>query len=141
MKRTAEIVLGIIGTIVYGFIAIMGAVMLWAHNNSEVVKEFYDEMVQQSPEIEIDDFQTFIDSMGTGGMMVLIVSLLAIAAGIVAMVLLKGNKKPKVAGIIFIVTPVIVVIAQGALVIFAGIFYIIAGIMCLVRKPQQTIVE
>jgi len=141
MKRTAEIVLGIIGTIIYGFFAIIGAGMLWMKNNSEVVKEFYNDMVEQSPEMDMPEYQTFIDSMGTGGMMVLIVSLLAIVAGIVAMVLLKGNKKPKVAAIVFVATAVVVVIMLGMMGVFAGIFYIIAGILCLTRKPQQTLVE
>ncbi|GGM33869.1 hypothetical protein GCM10011351_19780 [Paraliobacillus quinghaiensis] len=141
MKRTAEVVLGIIGTIIYGFFAIIGAGMLWMKNNSETVKEFYDDMVQQSPEMDMPDYQTFIDSMGTGGMMVLVVSLLAVILGIVAMVLLRGNKRPKVAAIIFVATAVIVVILLGYMGVFAGIFYIIAGILCLTRKPQQTLAE
>jgi len=140
MKRTAEVVLGIIGAIAYGFLAAIGGVIIWLQNNESVGRDFYEEMMAQSPDIELMDYQDFLDSLGTTGMLLLIVSLLAIALGVVAMVLLKGNKKPKVAGIIFIVTAVLVAIISLGTGVIAGAFYLIAGIMCLVRKPKQMIV-
>lgn len=140
MKRTAEVVLGIIGAIAYGFLAAIGGVIIWLQNNESVGRDFYEEMMAQSPDIELMDYQDFLDSLGTTGMLLLIVSLLAIALGVVAMLLLKGNKKPKVAGIIFIVTAVLVAIISLGTGVIAGAFYLIAGIMCLVRKPKQMMV-
>lgn len=141
MKRTAEVILGIIGALIYGFFAIIGGVMIWFENNQEAFEEIYQDMVAQSPEMEFPDYQTFIDSMGSGGVFLLIVSLAAVIAGIVAMVFLKGNKRPKAAGIIFILAAVAVALLQVGVGIFVGVFYIIAGIMALVRKPKQEIAE
>ncbi|MFB1050311.1 DUF4064 domain-containing protein [Paraliobacillus sp. JSM ZJ581] len=138
MKRTAEVIFGIIGTIVYGITAIIGGSMLWMKGNEEVVEKIYSDVLEQNPEIEMPDYQTFIDSMGTGGVMLLLVSLAVMIAGIVAMVFLKGNKKPKAAGIIFIVSVAIVTVLPG-ISPFTGVFYLIAGIMSLVRKPKESI--
>ncbi|WP_117149232.1 DUF4064 domain-containing protein [Paraliobacillus zengyii] len=140
MKRTAEVVLGIIGALAYGFLAVIGGIIVWLQSNEDVARGFYDDMMAQSPELELPDYQVFIDSFGTTGIILLIGSILAIAVGVVAMVLLRGNKKPKVAGIMFIVTAVLVAVISLGTGVIAGAFYLIAGIMCLVRKPKQLIV-
>lgn len=140
MKRTAEVVLGIIGALAYGFLAAIGGLIIWLQSNESIGKDFYEEMIAQSPELEWADYQVFIDSFGAIGLTLLIGSLLAVIVGVVAMVLLRGNKKPKVAGIIFIVTAVLVAIISFGTGVIAGAFYLIAGIMCLVRKPKQMIV-
>ncbi|WP_117161674.1 DUF4064 domain-containing protein [Paraliobacillus sp. X-1268] len=140
MKRTAEVVLGIIGALAYGFLAVIGGIIVWLQSNEDVARGFYDDMMSQSPELELPDYQVFLDSFGTTGIILLIGSILAIAVGVVAMVLLRGNKKPKVAGIMFIVTAVLVAVISLGTGVIAGAFYLIAGIMCLVRKPKQLIV-
>ncbi|WP_112179630.1 DUF4064 domain-containing protein [Paraliobacillus zengyii] len=140
MKRTAEVVIGIIGALAYGFLAVIGGIIVWLQSNEDVARGFYDDMMAQSPELELPDYQVFLDSFGTTGIILLIGSILAIAVGVVAMVLLRGNKKPKVAGIMFIVTAVLVAVISLGTGVIAGAFYLIAGIMCLVRKPKQLIV-
>lgn len=139
MKRTAEIVLGIIGALGYAFMAALGGFMLWMQNNRDVMEEMMTESGDPTTDLTMDEFDTMIDMLGAGGWIVLVSAIAAIVLGIVAMVLLKGNKKPVIAGIIFIATAVIVSITTTGLGIIAGLFYLIAGIMCLVRKPQRTL--
>lgn len=140
MKRTAEIVLGIIGALGYAFMAAIGGFMLWMQNNRDLIEsEMTTGTGDPTTDFSMEEFETAMDMLSAGGWIVLISAIVAIVLGIVAMVLLKGNKKPVVAGIIFIATAIIISITTTGLGVIAGIFYLIAGIMCLVRKPQTTI--
>ncbi|MFD2046418.1 DUF4064 domain-containing protein [Ornithinibacillus salinisoli] len=137
MKRTGEVILGIIGAFLYGILAFFGGLFLWLKNNPDLVQD----MLNESPEDLGVSLNDMIATMGTGGVYLLVSSLIAIVLGIIAMFLLKGNKNPKIAGIIFIVTSVIFAVITVGAGIFAGILYLIAGIMCLVRKPKTLIEE
>lgn len=142
MKRTAEVVLGIIGALVFSFFSVMGGVLIWFKNNQGAVEDLYNNLVIENPKLEASmDLQTFMESMTTGGTFLLITNLIAVILGIVAMVFLKGNKKPKIAGVIFIATAVLFTVIQVGIAMFAGFFYVIAGIMCLVRKPKQPLFD
>lgn len=141
LKRTGEIVLGVIGAFLYAFFAAIGGVMVWIENNRGQVEEFFKDAAEQDPNVTMPDVNSLLDSMGSSGLLLLIVSIVAIILGIVSIVFIKGNKKPKAAGIILIATAVIFAIIIGFGAIIFGIFYLIAGIMCLVRKPQTVIYE
>lgn len=139
MKRTAEIVLGIIGALGYAFMAALGGFMLWMQNNRDVMEEMMTGTGDPTTDFSMEEFEAMMDVVGTGGWVLIISALAAIVLGIVAMALLKGNKKPMIAGIIFIATAVIVAFITAGVGILAGLFYLIAGILCLVRKPQKTL--
>lgn len=139
MKRTAEIVLAVIGALGYAFTAALGGFMVWLQNNRGLMEDAFNEMAEQNPELGMSDMEVMLDALGTGGWLFAIASVVAVILGIVAIVLLKGNKKPVVAGIIFIATAVIVAIVTSGAGILAGIFYLIAGVMALVRKPKRVI--
>ena len=94
------------------------------------------------PELaDVIDVNTLISSIAAGGWTLLITSLIALILGIIAIVFVKGNKKPKAAGIIFIVTAVVFAVITFGVAIFPGLFFLIAGIMCLARKPAQPVIE
>ncbi|TAA72368.1 DUF4064 domain-containing protein [Planococcus salinarum] len=140
MKRTAEIVLGIIGALGYAFMAAIGGFMLWLQNNRDLIEtELTTGTGDPSTDFSMEEFEAMMDLFGTGGWLLLASAIAAVVLGIVAMVLLKGNKKPVVAGIIFIATAIIISIITTGIGVIAGIFYLIAGIMCLVRKPKTTL--
>lgn len=140
MKRTAEIVLGIIGALGFAFMAALGGFMLWMQNNRDLIEsEMTTGTGDPTTDFSVEEFEAAMDMLGAGGWILLASAIAAIVLGIVAMVLLKGNKKPVIAGIIFIVTAVIVSIITTGAGVIAGIFYLIAGIMCLVRKPKTTL--
>lgn len=141
MKRTAEIILGIIGVLGFAFTAALGGLMIWLQNNRELLEEPLNEAGSQNTDLAAADFEMMIDMLGTGGWVLLTMSIAAIILGIVSMALLKGNKKPAAAGIIFIATAGIAAILTGGAGILAGIFYLAAGITALVRKPQRVVAE
>ncbi|WP_026908601.1 DUF4064 domain-containing protein [Paucisalibacillus globulus] len=143
MKRTAEITLGIIGSILYLFSVAFGIFRLWMENNKDTLEEY---MVENQSEFDLTSSdmtvleELFNMNLAQGGILIVILPILAIILGIVAVVLVKGNKRPVAAGIIFIATGVgyaIITLGGG---ILNGILLLIAGILCLARKPK-TIIE
>lgn len=130
MKRTVEIVLGVIGMVGYGLVAALGGFMLFLQNNEDLLQE----VVEQNPEMGLNDLNTVMEGMGAGGWALLITSILAIILSLAAIFLIKGNKQPKIAGSIFIVISIFGSIVTVGFGIIPGIFLLISGIMCLVRK-------
>ncbi|WP_164670800.1 DUF4064 domain-containing protein [Virgibacillus doumboii] len=137
MSRTGEIVLTVIGALVYGLFAALGIFMGWLFNNEQLLNEINNEVQQTQPQVAAGEFEAAMDMLGGSGWVLAIVSIIAVILGIVAIILVKGNKKPKAAGIILIVTSVVVALITFGAGIVSGIFYLIAGIMCLARKEPQ----
>ncbi|MYL51645.1 DUF4064 domain-containing protein [Halobacillus litoralis] len=142
MKRTVEIVLTIIGIVLFGLPVLLSGVLLNSADNPQIQQEI--ENFMNSPEIQMEgemsstDMTQMFEMMGSFAMFVLIASLIAIGLGILAAVFLKGNKKPKAAGIILIISAIIFTFATVFMGLFGGVAYLIAGIVALVRKPKKT---
>ncbi|WP_430788035.1 DUF4064 domain-containing protein [Virgibacillus flavescens] len=139
MKRTVEIVFSVIGALLYVLMAAFGAVMVWVDNNKDVVQKMIREANEQGStanQIPMTDLNNMLNTFGSGGIFLIIASIIAIIVGIISIVLIKGNKKPKAAGILLIVTAIVVSVITSGGGIIGGIFYLITGIMCLARKPK-----
>lgn len=143
MKRTGEIVLGVIGIIVYAFFALLGALIIWIQNNQDTLKQFMDEAAKNDPENAMtpEELNEAFEAIGNSGWLILSAALVIAVVGIVALVFLKGNKRPKPAGIMLIVVGVVSVFFLGQLAMIGAIPYVVAGIMCLVRKPPVPLDE
>lgn len=140
MKRTAEIVLGTIGALGYAFMAGIGAFMLWMKDNRDLIEtELTTGTGDPSTDFSMEEFELMMDLLSAGGWVLIASAVAAIVLGIVSMILLKGNKKPLIAGIIFIAVAIIVSVVTTGVGVIAGLFYLIAGIMALVRKPKTTL--
>ncbi|WP_066187611.1 DUF4064 domain-containing protein [Gracilibacillus timonensis] len=137
MKRTVEVVLTVIGAVVYAFGALFGGLFRMMDSNPE----FMDEAMRQDPQLEgtQEEVNAAFELLGSLGTFLIVVSIIAIIAGIIACILYKGDNKPKIASIIVLVIGVISTLITFGLGIFAGIFYVIAGIMGLVRKPKPEV--
>ncbi|HIS28407.1 MAG TPA: DUF4064 domain-containing protein [Candidatus Avamphibacillus intestinigallinarum] len=137
MKRTVEIILTVIGGLIGLFMTLVGGLILWMKSNPDEVRHMFSDMPEfQQASIDVEEVIASINQVGAS---ILILALLSVIAGIVAIVLLKGNKNPKAAGIILIVTAIIAIIFTQGFMTIGGIFYVIAGILALVRKPKQPI--
>ncbi|WP_226585497.1 DUF4064 domain-containing protein [Halobacillus litoralis] len=145
MKRTAEIVLTVIGIVLFGLPVLLSSILLNTKDNPQVRQEL--ENFMNSPEMKMEgqastmSISQIMDAMGSFAMFVLIAAIIAIALGILSVLFLRGDKKPKAAGIILIVTAVIMTFATVGMGIFGGAAYLIAGIVALVRKKKKPVVE
>jgi len=134
VKRTGEFVLLWIGLVVSGLCTAFGFIMTQIADNPELGKETYE-----SVSTMYDNYDQFATLMSDGGKTMVIWGIVLVVAGIVSMILLKGNKQPKISGIILILAAIVGTIFTTFAVIIPAIFYLIAGIMALVRKPVQMI--
>lgn len=139
MKRTGEMVLTIIGIVIYALCAIGGFIFSSILKNNQLMSDLAHQIA--TPQMSASDVMATFEMASSTIMLVSIVSVISLILGIVAAVFLKGNKKPKAAGIILIITSVLGTIVTVLGVVVPAIFYLIAGIMALARKPKpaQTI--
>ncbi|WP_174615564.1 DUF4064 domain-containing protein [Virgibacillus ihumii] len=134
MERTGEIVLSIIGVVLYALCAFGGFAGAAFLNNEQLMSNLANDMA--TPQMSASDYMAVFETMSGGIMLFAIVSVVSLILGIIAAVFLKGNKKPKAAGIILIITSVLGTIVTVLGVVIPAIFYLIAGIMALARKPK-----
>src|SRR5699024_1904166 len=107
IKRTAEIVVTIIVAILYAISAAGGELVIVLNNNQDLVQEAVEGAEAQGAEISMAELNDVLQGIGGSGWMLAIFSVIAIIVGIVAIVFLKGNKKPKPAGIMLIIIAVL----------------------------------
>lgn len=136
MKRTGEVVLGILGILFFVGLSALGFFLAALMKSDTVKDEIQKEVMENEQGLTIADIDSFINLIGGAGWYFVVISLIAVALGILALLLLRGEKNPKAAGIILIVTGVVGTLITVGFGIISGLFYLIAGIMCLTRKPQ-----
>lgn len=137
MKRTGEIVLSVIGTVFYALSAVLFGLMMALFNNEQFIQEMENET---APE-DLEYLYIGLDFINASGVIAIGIVILAAILGIVSTVLLKGDKNPKVAGIILLATSILASVITLGVAIFPSIFLFIAGIMALVRKAPQAPIE
>ncbi|KHE67035.1 DUF4064 domain-containing protein [Halobacillus sp. BBL2006] len=143
MKRTAEIIFTVIGILLYAIPVVLGGMLLNVKDDPQFRAEI-EKGIQSAPnadQVGNINMDQMIDFLGTFTIVILVAAILAIALGILSIVFLKGNKKPKAAGIILIITAIVMTFGTVGLGLFAGVAYLIAGIIALVRKSKKPIEE
>lgn len=141
MKRTGEMALGIIGSVINVLVIILLAVVIIGISTFANESTFKDEMLSKIQndstltvgEVEsltpfIENMPTYINAFGWFGVALLVVSL---ALGILGVVYIRKSDKQNVAGTFFILAGVF----AGIISVTAILFYI-AAIMSFVRKPK-----
>lgn len=132
MKRTWEYVLSIIGVSIAAIFLIL-TIIAAVYLKSIDLKEMMDYSLMTDSEFSSSEVDMSI-KLFMGMLWVGIISLfIALAGGLIAIFLLKGGKA-KGAGILLIITGILTIFHVWPL-----IFFIIPGIMCLVRKPRETV--
>ncbi|MCM2676045.1 DUF4064 domain-containing protein [Alkalicoccobacillus plakortidis] len=142
MKRTAELVLGILGTvfIAFGILLMIGVTSIFnvAGSDEQIQQEIMEEM-QNDPTLSAADVQNaeeLVELVSSFSFGITISFVISAILGLIATIFVK--KKTKVAGILFIIGGVI-----GLLSIIPAVLYVVAGIMALARKapPVEQPVE
>ncbi|MDI2586010.1 DUF4064 domain-containing protein [Psychrobacillus sp. NEAU-3TGS] len=143
MSRTGEMVLGVISA-VFTIIAIIGVSFLVISGSAAIQDESVKSDIQQEilndpnftgEEAEmvvqfLDVLPGMFSTFGWGFVIVLVISLVLNIVGIVAV---TKNKKPKLAGAMFIIAGLF-----AGIISLTSILLYIAAIMCFVRKgPAQ----
>ncbi|MGD6803756.1 DUF4064 domain-containing protein [Rossellomorea aquimaris] len=136
VKRTGEIVMGVIGIILSALFAVMGFIL---NANSGAMQEMVEEEFSQDPTLTAEDTNFILQSMESVGPFLIGLGLISSILGLIAVLLIKGNKKPVIAGILFILAALVVGLGTVGAGFLPGILFLIAGIMAFVRKPKDPV--
>ncbi|AUJ25973.1 DUF4064 domain-containing protein [Virgibacillus dokdonensis] len=142
MKRTVEMIFTSIGLVIFLLMTVSVGVVAFTNNDTmeSMVEEFMQLQEETSePGVEELNEQEFKTVLETGTNYLFFVFLVQIALGTLALFFLIGDKKPKAAGILLIVTAIVGTVASLFFGIFGGAAYLIAGIIALVRRPKKMI--
>ncbi|MEF2292752.1 MULTISPECIES: DUF4064 domain-containing protein [Virgibacillus] len=136
MKRTGEIVFTVIGILLFGILLFGSATYLSA--DSGEIQQLFEEVLQEegTNEVSAEDLSQTVESAATT---MLIVSIVSVIFGLISIFLLVGNKKPKIAGVILLITAIGGTFLTMFFGSFGGVVYLVAGIMALVRKEKKMI--
>ncbi|MBM7715565.1 putative membrane protein [Bacillus thermophilus] len=131
MKRTGEVVLGVIGIILNALLSLIGGFFAWAATSDTTTEQMAnDPTFSANP----DDADAILGLMSTFGWAVVAAAILGFIFGIIAVVNISKNKSPKLAGWMFIVGAVLTGVVSVGFGFLPALLYLIAGIMSFVRK-------
>ncbi|BAM46443.1 DUF4064 domain-containing protein [Amphibacillus xylanus] len=135
LNRRIEIFLIIMGMAIFFFFGISGVTMINVHGDDEAALEIYEQFMQEeAAELEnVPTYDEFVETLRTAGVITLV---LAEAAGIVSILLLKNDKRPKVAGVLLLIVGIFVSSLQFIIALVGSVFFIIAAMMALFRKRK-----
>lgn len=136
MKRTAERILSIIGTVFTGIsIGISIALMSFFNfltSDPMMQQDFEKEMLSIDPTMTPEDLELFMSVMDfMGGIIWLLIIglIISFVLSIIGVVKVWNNSNPKLAGILFIIGGVL-----GGILSLSSILLYITAILCFVRK-------
>lgn len=144
INRKIELILIIVGLAVFVLFGVSGTSMIIAHNDEAGAGlDLYESFLREAPAPEemtedqvIPDFEEFLVQLRTIGIIIIVLSIVAIIVGVASFVMLKNNKKPKLAGLFLLIIGVFVGLLQFAIAIIGSLVYAIAGLMATFRKPK-----
>jgi hypothetical protein len=135
VKRTAEIVLAVIGVILSGLFAVIG-VFFNAIKDDPEFQAMMDEEMSADPALAEADMGALMGIFESVGPFLVIVGIIAGVLGIIGIVAIKGNKKPVLAGVMMILAALVIGLGTIGFGFIPGLLFLIAGIMCFVRKAK-----
>ncbi|MBU5594717.1 DUF4064 domain-containing protein [Amphibacillus sp. MSJ-3] len=136
ISRKIEVALIIIGAVIFVLFGVSGASMIAARNDDQLTTTLYQQLLEELPDGEAATYPEFIENFQSFGIMVVILAVISIVAGILAIFMLKGNKRPKPAGILLLIVGILIGFLQFGIALFGSLFYVIVGMMALLRKPK-----
>jgi flagellar motor component MotA len=136
VKRTGEIVMGIIGVVLSALFAIMG---FFLNANSDEIRNSVEQEFSNDPTLTAEDTNYILQMMDSMGPFLIGLGLISSILGLIAVLLIKGNKKPIVSGILFILAALVVGLGTVGIGFLPGILFLIAGIMSFVRKSKEPV--
>ncbi|GAA4069949.1 DUF4064 domain-containing protein [Amphibacillus indicireducens] len=145
INRKIEIFLVIMGMAVFFFFGVTGATMINVHDD-EMATDLYeqyleDASVEEVAEEDLSTYDEFVEALRTAGIIIIVLAVITVIVGIVSVLLLRNDKRPKIAGVILLAAGIFIGFLQFFIALVASLFYVIAGLMALFRKPKISLGE
>ena len=141
VKRTGEVIMGIIGIVLSALFSIMGIVLNMGMNSPEIMSQIEEGMENdpnlQSSGMTAGDMNSMLEVAQSMGSYLVILGIIASILGIIAVLTIVKNKKPVLSGIMFIIASLVIGLGTIGFGFVPGLLFLIAGIMAFVRKPKK----
>jgi len=95
-----------------------------------------DASVEEVAEEDLSTYDEFVEALRTAGIIIIVLAVITVIVGIVSVLLLRNDKRPKIAGVILLAAGIFIGFLQFFIALVASLFYVIAGLMALFRKPK-----
>ncbi|MCR8847401.1 DUF4064 domain-containing protein [Rossellomorea sp. SC111] len=142
VKRTGEVVMGVIGIVLSALFSIIGIVLNMGTSSPEVMSQI-EEGMESDPNLQesgmtAGDMSAIMETAESMGSYLVILGIIASILGIIAVMTIVKNKKPVLSGIMFIIAALVIGLGTIGFGFIPGLLFLIAGIMAFVRKPKRT---
>lgn len=142
VKRTGEVIMGVIGIVLSALFSIIGIVLNMGMNSPEVMSQI-EEGMESDPNLQesgmtAGDMSAIMETAESMGSYLVILGIIASILGIIAVITIVKNKRPVLSGIMFILAALVVGLGTIGFGFIPGLLFLIAGIMAFVRKPKRT---
>lgn len=142
VKRTGEVIMGVIGIVLSALFSIIGIVLNMGMNSPEVMSQI-EEGMESDPNLQesgmtAGDMNSIMEAAQSMGSYLVILGIIASIIGIIAVFTIVKNRKPVLSGIMFIIAALVIGLGTIGFGFIPGLLFLIAGIMAFVRKPKKT---
>ncbi|MBN8193239.1 DUF4064 domain-containing protein [Bacillus sp. NTK074B] len=142
VKRTGEVIMGVIGIVLSALFSIIGIVLNMGMNSPEVMSQI-EEGMESDPNLQesgmsAGDMNSIMEAAESMGSYLVILGIIAAIIGIIAVFTIVKNRKPVLSGIMFIIAALVIGLGTLGFGFIPGLLFLIAGIMAFVRKPKKT---
>ncbi|MGG3916325.1 DUF4064 domain-containing protein [Rossellomorea vietnamensis] len=142
VKRTGEVIMGVIGIVLSALFSIIGIVLNMGMNSPEVMSQI-EEGMESDPNLQesgmtAGDMSAIMETAESMGSYLVILGIIASILGVIAVLTIVKNKKPVLSGIMFIIAALVIGLGTIGFGFIPGLLFLIAGIMAFVRKPKRT---
>ncbi|WP_071617604.1 DUF4064 domain-containing protein [Rossellomorea aquimaris] len=137
VKRTGEVVMGIIGIVLSALFSIIGIVTNMSIDDPMVMEEM-EKMIESDPAITTQDSSFILGIAESMGWYLILIGVIASILGLIAVLTIVKNRKPILSGIMFILAALVIGVGTIGFGFVPGLLFLIAGIMAFVRKPKPS---
>jgi Protein of unknown function (DUF4064) len=137
VKRTGEVVMGIIGIVLSALFSIIGIVTNMSIDDPMVMEEM-EKMIESDPAITTQDSSFILGIAESMGWYLILIGVIASILGLIAVLTIVKNRKPILSGIMFILAALVIGVGTIGFGFIPGLLFLIAGIMAFVRKPKPS---
>ncbi|KRG09795.1 hypothetical protein ACA29_22015 [Lederbergia galactosidilytica] len=129
------------GVVLSAFTSLIGMFFLFMGSDAVRSEVANDPTIADDPTLTMEDMDGILSIFSGAGWAIIIATIIGLILGIIAIVNIVGNKKPKVAGWMNIIGAVLMGIISLGVAFLPALLLLIAGIMCFVRKapPEEPI--
>ncbi|MEG9298539.1 DUF4064 domain-containing protein [Mangrovibacillus sp. Mu-81] len=137
VKRTGEVVMGIIGIVLSALFSIIGIATNMSLGDPAIMDEM-QQMMESDPAMTTQDTSFILGMAETMGWYLIVIGIIASIFGLIAVLTIVKNRKPVLSGIMFIIAALVIGVGTIGFGFIPGLLFLIAGIMAFVRKPKPS---